>query len=176
MKSQAFLLFVVLHAVCSAQKAEYGVVNTFLKEELSGIRYDTIFIARDKLKDSETIRLYKQAYREFKLNDIVDEVWIIPKLEELPIDEIEVDELALRSLKDTVPFWRDTDFRINGINVENTEKMLRSNQFFKNHSKDENYILSLSQPLITKRGNYTIFQFYITTMSGDVSPIPKKRV
>lgn len=120
MKNLLFILFLTFN--CSAQKAEYDVINDFLASELKNVKYDTIYLQTEPLDNVEMLWLYEQAYKERSpARKDPESVWLSQKANEWPLDEKGIIYLRKR-IKANENNWEAEDF--NNKSFVFKEKML----------------------------------------------------
>lgn len=159
MKHLLIILFLTL--TCSAQKAEYDVVNDFLEMELKELKYDSIYVQTEMLDNSRTKKLYQQAYEErFNQNSESSLVWVTLVFNEWPFKE---DEILERNPHGDKTEWLKDDF-VNKDFVLKSEVVLDSNEFISTHLDKKESRFAMSQPIFSRNGRYAIFYFYLNTI------------
>jgi len=161
----------ILTTSCSAQKAEYDVVNDFLNSELDGFQYDSIHVRVQPLDDFEMVELYEKAYKERNnQNSDLSTVWISPELNEWPFNEEEINDLK-KNLKANVKEWEKTDFRNKNF-VFKTADIVEDMDFRVSHlgKGTKEYVLRVSHPVFDNKKTYALFKFYFTELFFGGSP------
>lgn len=155
-----FYCVMLIGAVCSAQKAEYAIVNDFIEAELRGLTYDSIHVQKEPVNIIVALNLYELAYNErMEQNASLARVWIKPELKEWPFDKKEIESLKKGSVKITDD-WEGRDFS-NKRFVFKNKAIIDDIRFRKSYlDKGTNeYVLRLSRPIYTKNKTYALFNF-----------------
>lgn len=161
-----FYCLVLIGTVCSAQKAEYTIVNDFIEAELKGFKYDSIHIQIESLDNVSTLKLYEQAYNERdSQNSTTAEVWIEPELKEWGFGEAEIQDVK-NSLNKERFNWRRQDFKNKKFVFKNSVQLKNINSL-KDHlnAGTKEYIIRISKPILSKNKKYALFQFHFSNFS-----------
>lgn len=170
-----FYCVILIGTVCSAQKAEYAIVNDFIEAELRGLTYDSIHVQIESLDNVSALKLYEQAYNErLSQNSITAGVWIEPELKEWGFGEAEIQSLE-SSLNKEMYNWRQEDFK-NKKFVFKKSVQLKNINSLKDHlnADTKEYIIRISKPILSKSKKYALFQFYFSNFSIGYAPTPNR--
>lgn len=166
-KNIVIVFFLFVSIACSAQKAEYDVINDFLDTELSKMMYDSIYLIEKPLQKSESIKMYEKSFNERSANKKHKETWVIPEIENWTINQDEINRLK-KELGKEDKNWKLSDFK-NQSFIVYPEELIRSRDFIISHSSAKKYVFNLSRPVLNKEKNFAIFQFYPSFLIGGAS-------
>ena len=171
-----FLRILILFLTsCSAQKAEYAVINDFLEAEHKSIEYDTIYVSIEPYDVLEAIKLYEVAYEgRNDQNSSYAKVWTTPELTDWPLSGQDISRMK-ENLSGTDKNWTEADFR-NKRFVFKTGSVLEDRKFKISHfdKGTKEYVLRLSRPVLNKDKTYALFRYYFTELLMGSSPGPNR--
>ena len=165
MKLYMVLIQSLIITFCSAQKAEYDVINDFLAVELKDIKYDSIHVRLEPYDVREALDLYEQGYkiRDDQTSSYTT-IWIIPELEEWPFSEKDIVNIK-KNLQGKDKQWTKADFANKGY-VFKKDSILKDMNFKVSHIDEgtTEYVLRLSRPILNKSKTYALFKYYFTEL------------
>jgi hypothetical protein len=166
-KNIVIVLFLFVSIAGSAQKAEYDVINDFLDTELSKITYDSIYVIEKPLERDESIKMYEKSFNERSVNNKHKETWVIPEIENWPVNKDEIN-LLKKELEKEDKNWKLSDFK-NQSFIVYPEELIRSRDFIISHTSAKKYVFNLSRPVLNKEKDFAVFQFYPSYLIGGAS-------
>jgi len=171
MKHLLIILFLTFN--CSAQKAEYDVINDFLKTELLGHSYDTIHVRVEPLPLLEMIKLYEKAYIERNNENLNSAtVWVTPKIKKWPFIDKDINEIKDNTTSDKWK-WMIEGFSAKNLVVkDSTITDIRGFQLSHMNTGKKEYTLKLSKPVFSKNKKYAIFLVYFNELLLRGNPFP----
>ena len=128
------MFLLLTSSLAFSQKADYAVINDFLKTELSKTDADTIFLIEQPLQRIKTLEIYEQAMTQKGIpnSSSEKEVWVYPELNSWPLTENDVAALKKKLSQEKEKEWSATDFKHKEFIIL-PENIVRNKEFIRNY-------------------------------------------